>query len=364
MKAHPWYRHYPANFLGGVVGLTVEQIGAYSVLLNLLYNKWSPIDDSSWKERRVLARFCGCSTRKFGELVAELLAIGKLRRDADGMLTNDKFEIERAKIFGTKNPGVSAANTDLKVPQDSSQDSSEDSRRSEQDQALKPKNSPQKIDSLTRARENLDTRNQNSTGDRSVDSAEKIESVLQRICRIIGVSMATDTRRADWPMQLQRMVIEQGIDVELDLIPAIETYPENIRRQATKLTFFQKRALEKRATRDLAARVSAVTDRRTDEQEQAIEQIDVSTITRARWIEYARVFLRIGAWLEDECGPSPFRPRCMLPDDVLEVVQAQWHSQGDHPLELHLGNAYVPWFADGPSLIKQPTLLHMELNDD
>ncbi|ACT57624.1 hypothetical protein FXW30_05085 [Candidatus Liberibacter asiaticus] len=32
----PWYKRYPANFISGILELTLEQKGAYSIILDLI----------------------------------------------------------------------------------------------------------------------------------------------------------------------------------------------------------------------------------------------------------------------------------------------------------------------------------------
>jgi uncharacterized protein YdaU (DUF1376 family) len=89
MSAHPWYKRYPMDFIHGTMGLTLEEKGAYSLCLDLMYERDGPIpDDARW-----IAGVCGCSLRKWKTIRARLIAIGKLAA-ADGQLTNGRTDKE------------------------------------------------------------------------------------------------------------------------------------------------------------------------------------------------------------------------------------------------------------------------------
>jgi uncharacterized protein YdaU (DUF1376 family) len=91
MSGRPWYKRYPADFLHGTSMLSCEEKGAYSVALDLMYDRGGPIpDDAGW-----LARMCGCTVRKWSQVLRPaLLAAGKLRICGDGMLSNGRMEYE------------------------------------------------------------------------------------------------------------------------------------------------------------------------------------------------------------------------------------------------------------------------------
>jgi uncharacterized protein YdaU (DUF1376 family) len=89
MSNRPWYKRYPADFIAGTLSLTLEEKGAYSVVLDLLYDRGAPIpDDARW-----IARVCGCSTRRWRQIRETLIAAGKLMV-VDGHLTNARFNIQ------------------------------------------------------------------------------------------------------------------------------------------------------------------------------------------------------------------------------------------------------------------------------
>lgn len=85
----PWYRRFPDNFIGGTVGLTLEEKGAYSLVLDLMYVRGGPIQD----EPRYIAGVCNCSVRKWNAIRASLIAVGKIEV-VDGCLVNRRAEKE------------------------------------------------------------------------------------------------------------------------------------------------------------------------------------------------------------------------------------------------------------------------------
>lgn len=85
----PWYRRFPDNFIAGTVGLTLEEKGAYSLVLDLMYVRGGPVPD----EPRYIAGVCNCSVRKWNAIREKLIAIGKLHV-VDGYLTNERAEKE------------------------------------------------------------------------------------------------------------------------------------------------------------------------------------------------------------------------------------------------------------------------------
>lgn len=88
----PWYRRFPDNFLGGINGMTLEEKGAYAVVIDMIYQRGGPIAD----EPRYIAGICNCSVRKWNAIRRRLIELGKL--DAiDGHLMNPRAEIEIEK---------------------------------------------------------------------------------------------------------------------------------------------------------------------------------------------------------------------------------------------------------------------------
>jgi uncharacterized protein YdaU (DUF1376 family) len=91
MSARPWYRRYGSDFIAGTLGLTLEEKGAYSLILDLIYDHGGPIAD----DPRYIAGVCGCSVRKWNAIRATLVKAGKIEV-GDGTISNSRaiFELE------------------------------------------------------------------------------------------------------------------------------------------------------------------------------------------------------------------------------------------------------------------------------
>jgi uncharacterized protein YdaU (DUF1376 family) len=84
-----WYKRDGAAFIQGTMGLTLEEKGAYSLVLDLIYSNGGPIaDDARW-----LSGVCGVSIRKWNSLREALIVAGKLSAES-GQLMNARAERE------------------------------------------------------------------------------------------------------------------------------------------------------------------------------------------------------------------------------------------------------------------------------
>ena len=91
MGARPWYKRYPADFIAGTLQMSLEEKGAYSIVLDLIYDQGGPIpDDPRW-----IARVCGCSTRRWNQIRQRLLEMGKLQA-VGGRLDNARAKKQRS----------------------------------------------------------------------------------------------------------------------------------------------------------------------------------------------------------------------------------------------------------------------------
>lgn len=95
MSGQPWYRHHARDFLGSVVGLGPDAIGAYIVILDLIYASGGPVPNNT----RFIGGTLGCSSRLAASLIAKLIKAGKLTLK-DDMLGNARADVEMtAKHF-------------------------------------------------------------------------------------------------------------------------------------------------------------------------------------------------------------------------------------------------------------------------
>lgn len=84
-----WYKREPRAFLDGVQGMGPEMIGAYAVLLDLIYARGG----ETRRDDRHLSGILGCSVRKATALTDALLEAGKLTFH-DGFITNSRAKRE------------------------------------------------------------------------------------------------------------------------------------------------------------------------------------------------------------------------------------------------------------------------------
>lgn len=83
MSDRPWYKRYPSDFLTSTVDMPFEEKGAYSIILDLIYDKGGAIED----EAQWISRVLGMSVRKWNSIRLKLIIRGKLVSE-NGFLTN------------------------------------------------------------------------------------------------------------------------------------------------------------------------------------------------------------------------------------------------------------------------------------
>lgn len=83
----PYYKKYPRDFLEGTVGMTLEQKGAYSLVLDLIFFRGGKLPDDA----RYIAGQLGCSVRKWNTIQSYLVTQGKLTVK-DGIISNKRAD--------------------------------------------------------------------------------------------------------------------------------------------------------------------------------------------------------------------------------------------------------------------------------
>lgn len=135
-----WYKRDGAAFVQGTMGLSLEEKGAYSLCLDLIYSNGGPIkDDARW-----LSGVCGVSIRKWTALRASLIERGKLHAE-NGYLMNPRAEKEIAALvvehdFSVKNGskgGRSRAETSAKPKYDGAENNVDQSENKDLQQATR-----------------------------------------------------------------------------------------------------------------------------------------------------------------------------------------------------------------------------------
>jgi uncharacterized protein YdaU (DUF1376 family) len=84
-----WYKRCGADFIHGTMMLSLEEKGAYSLCLDLIYDRGGPIpDDARW-----LSGVCGVSIRKWNAIRERLVTLGKISAE-NGLLSNSRAALE------------------------------------------------------------------------------------------------------------------------------------------------------------------------------------------------------------------------------------------------------------------------------
>lgn len=92
-KTLPYHRRYQGDALQGYTKLTLEERGAYTTFLDLIYDAGGPIEYNE----RWLAGQLNCSLRKMKALLSRLLTLQKLYITVDGRISNHRCERELAQ---------------------------------------------------------------------------------------------------------------------------------------------------------------------------------------------------------------------------------------------------------------------------
>jgi len=169
MNSRPWYKRYGSDFISGTLGMTLEEKGAYSILLDLIYDRGGPIPDDA----RYIAGVCGCSVRKWNTIRDRLIALGKIAA-FDGVISN--FRADKELEISAKSADE-RAESGRKGGEKSAQMRGQPSRKNELDQA--------ELDH-TRAVQKPDTRNQRNTpltpqsGGEGIDLFDQVWEVFPR----------------------------------------------------------------------------------------------------------------------------------------------------------------------------------------
>lgn len=92
-----WYKREPIAFLDGVQGMGPELIGAYAVILDLIYARGG----ESRRDDHHLAGILGCSVRKARALTDAVVATGRLSMEGD-FIVNSRAKRDAKKAWNTR----------------------------------------------------------------------------------------------------------------------------------------------------------------------------------------------------------------------------------------------------------------------
>lgn len=102
-----WYKRDPDAALAGMAMLTLEECGAYNLVLDLIYSREGNLPD----DERTIARWIRCDVRVWRRIRSRLIELGKLYTHG-GKLRNARSDKE---MFAAQHLISSRANRSLEV---------------------------------------------------------------------------------------------------------------------------------------------------------------------------------------------------------------------------------------------------------
>lgn len=241
MSERPWYKRYGSDFITGTIGMTLEEKGAYSILLDLIYDRQGPVPD----EPRTIAGICGCSVRKWNTIRARLIDLGKIYAH-DGMISNKRADKEVKK--GAKErrerseSGVKGAQKREKNKVDNNQNNNLAEKQ------LKHSQKPEARSQIP------DTRSSNSivpTVSPRAREGPALGEMLDAMLEAGGPALDR-VNRHQW-QELDRPLrwLEEGCDLWLDVIPTIRRLAARASPgQISSWKYFEKAVAQARADRE------------------------------------------------------------------------------------------------------------------
>lgn len=88
----PYFRFYPTDFMRGVRGMTPQEVGAYTMLLCVMYENDGPVEYNADR----LAAQCGMRLATFSKVIDRLMVLRKIIL-TDGMISNERADLEISK---------------------------------------------------------------------------------------------------------------------------------------------------------------------------------------------------------------------------------------------------------------------------
>jgi hypothetical protein len=89
-----WYKRDPNAALVGMMGLSLEERGAYNTILDLIYARAGNLEDDD----KEIANWLACDPRTWRRLKERLIALKKIQI-VDGLITNERATSEVTKVL-------------------------------------------------------------------------------------------------------------------------------------------------------------------------------------------------------------------------------------------------------------------------
>lgn len=222
MTRNVWHKRYHGDALNGYMGLTLEQRGAYTTILDLLY-------DSDWAigipdRERWIAGHLNVSTRRWKGLRDELMAAGKLDL-VDGLISNFRYRKERENAASLSRKrsesGASGGRNSGEV------------RRKPNENNGGGEASASNLPLYARATDTDTEADKREVGKPTspaevvlakpqADPFGPIGEATSRLARAAGVNVSPNHKRFPDQLDIVRHWMTLGLDLDTELIPALE----------------------------------------------------------------------------------------------------------------------------------------------
>lgn len=218
MSDRPWYKRYGSDFITATLGMTLEEKGAYSIVLDLIYDRGGPIPD----DPRYIAGVCGCSVRKWNSIRAKLIAARKLWA-TDGVISNSRADKELEKS--------------AKTARKDAENDGKDREKNAENEAGFNKNKDLNSDSLAHAsavqkleaRDQIDDDHKPSSSSLSREGFEHIETALRQAA---GLEHDPDPTLAD--VSPFMALLDTGLDFDRSIIPKVREIARKVKHRPRK----------------------------------------------------------------------------------------------------------------------------------
>lgn len=284
MGSLDWYKRYHDAALGGMMGLTLEERGAYNTVLDLIYSR----DNSLLDDDYFIAGWCQVDVRVWKRIKKSLIEKKKLET-SDGLLRNFratcevKFasqrleqKVEAGRIGGYKSRRVHKENKDLVEANAKAQPPAELPAESK----------------LVRVRVREEEERKSSVVARAgINTLEKTLSTIAEI--------SNQPVKANPDISPIWKLVQRGFDIETEIIPVIRNRARTSRQGLIRSWAFFVQAIED-------GRVQRPNSNGAAQQ----------TIGESEWADRLKIARRMKSW-DKNWGPFPNASDCFVPSNLV-----------------------------------------------
>ena len=331
-----WYKRDPDAALGGMIGLSLEERGAYNTVLDLIYSH----DDQLADDDRFIAGWCQCDVRAWRRVKASLVEKKKLTASG-GLLRNFRAtsevfhglrRIDQARYAGGIGGRKSHAtrNNNNNLDEATAQATAQANRK-------RPLNTPTPTPTPTpmnhessgaaavsvaaRAKAAAPLPDEKMLGEKEKMPGEKIDQIGEAACQAAGL----DAGRLAIDFAVVGRWLQAGYDAEREILPAIRGVAARANYQPPRsgLNYFTGPIADFRAMLQAPMPKGETRSSSNGSQRYWWEDDGPDEGTPEWWDA------RVGFWLryrdrkpeqrpwDGHWGPQPDRPRCRAPVEIL-----------------------------------------------